>query len=46
MMRTQVEEVVDELDETIGEVDSMVSIIEEDEVLLLWNNREVRYNRY
>ncbi|XP_033607946.1 inositol 1,4,5-trisphosphate receptor isoform X2 [Cryptotermes secundus] len=40
MMRTQVEEVVDELDETVGEVDSMVSIIEEDEVLLLWNNRE------
>jgi hypothetical protein len=46
MMRTQVEEVVDELDETIGEVDSMVSIIEEDEVMLLWNNREVWYNRY
>jgi hypothetical protein len=40
MMRTQVEE-VDELDETVGEIDSMVSIIEEDEVLLLWNNREV-----
>jgi hypothetical protein len=41
MMRTQVEEVVDELDEPIGEADSMVSIVEEDEVLLLWNNREV-----
>jgi hypothetical protein len=24
----------------------MVSIIEEDEVLLLWNNREVWYNQY
>jgi hypothetical protein len=41
MMRTQIEEVVDELDEAAGDVDSMVTIIEEDEVLLLWNNREV-----
>jgi hypothetical protein len=43
MMRTQVEEVVDELDEAVGELDSMVTIVEEDEVLLLWNNREVWY---
>jgi hypothetical protein len=41
MMKTQVEEVV-ELDEGIGEVDPMVTIVEEDEVLLFWNNRQVR----
>jgi hypothetical protein len=41
MMKTQVEEVV-ELDETMGEVDTMVSIVEEDEVLLFWNNRQVQ----
>jgi hypothetical protein len=40
-MKTQVEEVV-ELDETMGEVDTMVNIVEEDEVLLFWNNRQVR----
>jgi len=41
MMKTQVE-VVDELDETMGEVDPMVTIVEEDEVLLFWNIRQVR----
>jgi len=41
MMKTQVEEVVDELDETM-EVDPMVTIVEEDEVLLFWNSRQVR----
>ena len=35
------EEVVDELDETM-EVDPMVTIVEEDEVLLFWNSRQVR----
>jgi len=40
MMKTQVEEVVDELDEAMGEVDPMVTIVEEDEVLLFWNNRQ------
>ncbi|GFG38602.1 hypothetical protein Cfor_01649 [Coptotermes formosanus] len=39
MMKTQVEEVV-ELDEGIGEVDPMVTIVEEDEVLLFWSNRQ------
>lgn len=39
MMKTQVE-VVDELDETMGEVDPMVTIVEEDEVLLFWNIRQ------
>ena len=42
MMKTQVEEVVDELDEALGEVDPMVTIVEEDEILLFWNNRQVR----
>jgi hypothetical protein len=40
MMKTQVE--VDELDETMGEVDPMVTIVEEDEVMLFWNTRQVR----
>jgi hypothetical protein len=40
MMKAEVE-VVDELAEAAGDVDSMVSIVEVDEVLLLWNNREV-----
>jgi hypothetical protein len=42
MMKTQVEEVVDDLDEAMGDVDHMVTIVEEDEVLLFWNNRQVR----
>jgi hypothetical protein len=46
MMKTQVEEVVDELDEAIGEVDPMVTIVEEDEVLLFWNNRQVRCKQF
>jgi hypothetical protein len=41
MMKAEIEEVVDELDEAAGDVDSMVNIVEVDEVLLLWNNREV-----
>ena len=44
-MKTQVEEVVDELDETMGEVDPMVTIVEEDEVLLFWNTRQVGWKQ-
>jgi hypothetical protein len=44
-MKTQVEEEVDELDEAMGEVDPLVTIVEEDEVLLFWNNRQVRCKR-
>ena len=40
------EEVVDELDEAIGEVDPMVTIVEEDEVLLFCNNRQVRCKQF
>jgi hypothetical protein len=40
MIKTQMEEDV-ELDETVGEVATMVSIVEVDEVLLFWNNRQV-----
>jgi hypothetical protein len=46
MMKTQVEEVVDELDEGMGEVDPMVTIVEEDEILLFWTNRQVRCEQH
>jgi hypothetical protein len=43
MIKTPVEEVVDELDEAMGEVDPMV---EEDEIFLFWNNRQVRCKQH
>lgn len=42
MMKTQVEEEVAELDETLGEVNPMVTIVEVYEVWLFWNQRQVR----
>jgi aspartate carbamoyltransferase catalytic subunit len=41
MMKNKVE-VVEEMDEKMGEVDKMVKIVEEDEVLMLWNIRKER----